>query len=276
MNFFVKVGALITVASLGTACGIRSNDAVTIYEDVPFGLADPSTTTTTTTTTIAEPQNSVPTPSTTTTTMAENLRRVEFAYIVGFTRELDLATVEMQEPVTERALINQLATDPSDIEPGLRTEVTRGLILGFTVDRGVATVALSQSSVNALNSVEQRRAIAQIVLTLTLFASDQGGIGQVLFEVNGEPLSVYVPLLGENSDPAQPVAWTDFAQLLVGVPTPSTTTTSPPTTTSATPATPSTTTVDPSPTSTEAPSASTTVATPPTTIQAAPSSTSMP
>ena len=193
------------------ACGLQTDSEATLFDDIPYGLAETSTSTTTTT--IATD----PAPGTTTTTVAADQQTVDVVYVRRFSRELESTQVDLPFPVSGRDLLDQLSSPPADAQPELETEVSRGLVLSFGVDRGLATVNLSRSAINQLGSAQQRRAIAQIVLTLTLFTSDEGGIGQVIFLVGGQPISVYVPLLGANSEPGQPVAWTDYSQLLVGV-----------------------------------------------------------
>ena len=218
---FVSFIALLLCCS---ACGLQTDSEAVLYDDIPYGLAQTSTTST-----------SIPavteSPGTSTTTIPENQRTVDVVFVRRISRELESIKVDLPIPVSGRDLLDQLSSPPVGAQPDLQTEVSRNLVLSVEVDRGIATVNLSRAAINQLGSAQQRRAIAQIVLTMTLFTSDEGGIGQVVFLVSGEPISVYVPLLEANSDPGQPVAWTDFAQLLVGVDAPSTTSTSTTTTT---------------------------------------------
>ena len=193
-----------------TACGLQTDSEATLFGDIPYGLAETSTSTTT-----AFAPN--PERGTTTTTVVVDQQTVDVVYVRRFTRELESIQVDLSFPVSGRDLLDQLSNPPVDAQPELETEVSRGLVLSFGVERGLATVNLSRSAINQRGSAQQRRAIAQIVLTLTLFTSDEGGIGQVIFLVGGQPISVYVPLLGANSEPGQPVAWTDYSQLLVGI-----------------------------------------------------------
>ena len=220
-----------------TACGLQTDSVATLFEDIPYGLAETSTSTTT-----AFAPN--PERGTTTTTVIVDQQTVDVVYVRRFTRELESIQIDLSFPVSGRDLLDQLSNPPVDARPELETEVSRGLVLSFGVERGLATVNLSRSAINQLGSAQQRRAIAQIVLTLTLFTSDEGGIGQVVFLVGGQPISVYVPLLGANSEPGQPVAWTDYSQLLVGVDA-----RPPASTTSTTTSVPSSTSVPASPTS---------------------------
>ena len=217
-----------------SACGLQTDTEAVLFDDVPYGLAQTSTSTTSVPDANSEPD--IPT-----TTVAINQREVEVVFVRRLSRELESINVDLPTPVSSRDVIDQLTQPPRDAEPELQTEVSERLVLNVQVDRGLATVNLSRTAINQLGSAQQRRAIAQIVLTLTLFTSEEGGIGQVEFLVGGQPISVYVPLLNANSEPGEPVAWADFAQLLVGVdapPTTTTTTTEPPSTNTTAPATP--------------------------------------
>jgi hypothetical protein len=244
-----------------SACGLQTDSEALLYDDIPYGLAQTSTTSTSIPA-VVEP------PGTSTTTIPENQRTVDVVYVRRISRELESIKVDLPIPVSGRDLLDQLSSPPIGAQPDLQTEVSRNLVLSVAVDRGIATVNLSRTAINQLGSAQQRRAIAQIVLTMTLFTSDEGGIGQVVFLVSGEPISVYVPLLEANSDPGQPVAWTDFSQLLVGVAAPKTTSTTTTTTQSAVttstpenPASTTSTTVEGStPASTSTSSTSTTIA----------------
>lgn len=222
----VAAAVAICAAALG-ACGLPIDERVQTFDDVPYDLDAPTTTTTTTEVppTMTTEQGAVET----STTIVET-RPVDVVYLLGGSGELQPITVALPTPVNDRLIIEQLTNPPAGTGIPLRTEVERGLITGFTVDRGLAIVDLSPSVIARLSSLEQRRAIAQIVLTLTLFTTAEGGIGQVSFTVDDEPISVYVPARGSNSDPGEAVAWSDYASLLAGAPD-TTTTTRPPNTT---------------------------------------------
>ena len=227
------VGILAVILSF-SACGLQTDSEAVLFDDVPYGLAQTSTSTTSVPDANSEPN--IPT-----TTIAVNQRAVEVVFVRRLSRELESISIDLPTPVSNRDVIDQLTQPPRDAEPELQTEVSERLVLNVQVDRGLATVNLSRTAINQLGSAQQRRAIAQIVLTLTLFTSEEGGIGQVEFLVGGQPISVYVPLLNANNEPGEPVAWADFAQLLVGVdapPTTTTTTTEPPSTNTTAPATP--------------------------------------
>jgi len=229
-----RVLALLATVLGFSACGLQTDSEAVLFDDVPYGLAETSTSTTAVLVVNTGPN--IPT-----TTVAIDQREVEVVFVRRLSRELESINIDLPIPVSSRDIIDQLTQPPPDAEPELQTEVSERLVLNVQVDRGLATVNLSRTAINQLGSAQQRRAIAQIVLTLTLFTSEAGGIGQVEFLVGGQPTSVYVPLLGANNEPGEPVAWADFAQLLVGVdapPTTTTTTTEPPSTNTTAPATP--------------------------------------
>ncbi|MEY2975794.1 MAG: Sporulation and spore germination [Actinomycetota bacterium] len=235
------------------ACGLPLDDRVQPYDDVPFDLGGTTTTVIvedTTTTSVADPE-------VTTTTIVRTVP-VDIAYVLGG-GGLQRVTLELPAPVSNRLLIERLESPPSDGGTLLRTEVERGLVTSFSIDRGVATVSLGRGVLQRLGSLQQRRAIAQIVLTLTLFTTEQGGIGQVGFVVDTTPLSVFVPSRGSNSEPGEPLAYADFAVLLAD--SDGTVTTTAPSTTPPTVPTTSTTTSADEP---DVPDGSTTTTAPPT------------
>ncbi len=107
------------------------------------------------------------------------------------------------------------------------------MIKEVLLDRATATVVLDSTVLDRLSNDEQRRATGQIVLTFTSFVTqDEGAIGFVRFEVDGDPIAVFVPSLGGSSDPGEPLAFVDFSSLIVETSlTPATTTTTTTTTT---------------------------------------------
>ena len=250
------IGA-IGLAGLLAGCGLPIDERVQTFDEVPFDLATPTTTSTTTTTTeppVREPEESEPVEETTTTIVRTTA--VELFYVLGARGDLQQITSSLPAPVSDAVIIDQLENAPSGTGAPLRTAVARNLINGFTVDRGLAVVDLDRGVLSRTNSSEQRRAIAQIALTLTLFTTPDGGIGQVSFTVEGDAISVFVPARGANSEPGEPLAHSDFTSLVSGappttsIPSTTTSTTTPLTTTSSSTTIPSTTTAAPSSTTT--------------------------
>lgn len=254
-----SVVAMLCATTVLAACGLRLDERVQPFDDVPYDLDAPSTTTTSAP---EVPVTTTPGSEQTTTTIVET-RPVDVVYLLGSSGELQPITVALPTPVSDRLIIEQLVSPPMGTGIPLRTEVERGLITGFVVDRGLAVVDLSPSVIARLSSLEQRRAVAQIVLTLTLFTTTEGGIGQVSFTVDDDPISVYVPSRGENSEPGEPLAWSDYSSLIAGAPeTTSTTVARTTSTTSPSPST-STTTLVPATSTTTTQSVVTTTSAPP-------------
>jgi len=74
---------------------------------------------------------------------------------------------------------------------------------------GYAEVDLSEQAFQLINSVDQRTAIAQIVLTLVF----RPGIGQVKFTLDGAPMRV-PRREGLQSEPGAEVSLRDYESLL--------------------------------------------------------------
>ena len=225
----VAAAVLVTIVA-ASACGLPVDERVQPFDDVPFDL---TATSTTTTTTLPPPEpaatTTVPPAELITTTTLVRTEPTDIFFVLRGSGELQRVTVSLPAPVSRQLLINQLESVPDGTTDTLRTSVASGLLRDFTVDRGVASVELSSAALNRLSSLQQRRAIAQVVLTLSLFTTPEGGIGQVILNADGEPLSVFVPSRGASSEPGEALAYSDFAVLISG--TPATTTTSPPVTT---------------------------------------------
>lgn len=228
-----RVAALLIVSAIPAACGLPADDQVTTYnaDELPDVLANTTTTSTsTTTTTLAPPSTaSIPADASTTSSSvpAVATTRVEVFYTLGFSDGLQPINLNLPfEQVTLPQLTSVLETPPAELTSfNLRSSVRPGLIGGIVPDRGTATVELSQEVLNRMTSSQVRRSIAQIVLTLTSFVTpNDGAIGQVRFTVDGEPIPVFLPADGGDSEPGEPVAYSDFGVLVTPI-TPTSTTT---------------------------------------------------
>jgi spore germination protein GerM len=224
-------------AILTSACGVGGNgDLQQIGSDDLAGLDQTTTSTTTTTTVVVVVPTataSVGSPSTvqpTTSTVATE--PVELYFVAG--GALESVSQELTRGVSLYRVLTALESGPPppDVGIGLTSDVPVGLIRNVPDSvTGVATVDLVGEVFEDIpGGVEQRRAIAQIVLTLT----QRPGVGQVRFTLDGEPLQV--PKLGNVlSDPGEPVARIDYVSLLdqseasatTDVPTTTTTTLAP-------------------------------------------------
>lgn len=230
------VSLLVTTIAL-SACNLPTDERVTPInaDDLPELLTN---TTTTTTTTMApptsEPPDSGPAPTepstTTTTTIGPTLTTfVVVYYTSGSTDRLVPLQRELPPAAVQLTTIVDLLEAPVGIaELGLRSSVRFGLLDAVTIERGVATVSLDPVILDRMSDREQQRAIAQIVLTLTSFQTvDQGNIGFVRFESEGEHYPVFVPSLSGTSQPDDLLAYSDFSSLVPALSATSTTTTAP-------------------------------------------------
>jgi len=150
-------------------------------------------------------------------------------YTIGSSDDVRPLQRQLAADPTLTELLGQLSSPLPDVAAlGLRTSVRPNLMESVTVDRGTATVALDSLELGRISDTTLRRAISQLVLTLTSFRTpDQGAIGTVRFETDGEGFAVFVPAFGGQSDPGEPLAFSDFASLIAGT-SASTTTTLPP------------------------------------------------
>jgi len=230
----VAAGLLLPLAL--AACSLPTDERVDPYNpaDLPAVLTNTTTTSTTTTTTLPAIPESLPdgetttSTSTTSTVPAPDTAPVEIFYTIGFSDEVQPVRRDLFAPVPISNVISQLESPSGDIAAGgLRSSVRAGLIEEVLLDRATATVALDPAVLDRLSNDEQRRAIGQIVLTFTSFVTvDEGAIGFVRFEVDGDAIAVFVPSLGGSSDPGEPLAFVDFSSLIVTTSlTPATTTT---------------------------------------------------
>lgn len=240
MRVRTTLAAFGALALLVPGCAIPTDETTTPLDPDALPPAIVDTTTTTTTTTVAPPPTTLPgesvpaTTTTTTTTLPPTLTApVVIYYTIGSTDEVRPLQRELAADPTLTELIAQLTTPLPDVaELGLRSSVRASLLESVTVDRGTATVALEPVELSRISDTTLRRAISQLVLTLTSFRTpDQGAIGTVRFETDGEGFAVDVPAFGGQSDPGEPLAFSDFASLIAGSSASTTTTTTEPPTT---------------------------------------------
>lgn len=240
-GFRSRISGALLLPLILVACSLPTDERVAPYNpaDLPAVLANTTTTSTTTTTTTTLPPvpGSVPdgeTTTTSTTVPVTDTAPVEIFYTIGFSDEVQPVRRELFTPVSIISVISQLESPTRDIAAGgLRSSVRDGLIKEVLLDRATATVVLDSTVLDRLSNDEQRRATGQIVLTFTSFVTvDEGAIGFVRFEVDGDPIAVFVPSFGGSSDPGEPLAFVDFSSLIVETSlTPATTTTTTTTTT---------------------------------------------
>lgn len=202
-------------AALG-GCSLGGSDSFEVIppQEIPFGLDQAASTTTTTTTTappVSTPEDVAP-PSTTTSNPSIQTEPVEVYFVSGLDR-LQRQTIQLSSPVGPFQVLAVLEEEPAgEQSAGLRTAVPADLVIDLTIERGVAAVDLDGAVLNGLSPRDQRLAIAQIVLSTI---GSIRGVGQVSFTIDGIPAEIGIPPDYTLSEPGQPLAFADFAPLLV-------------------------------------------------------------
>ena len=205
------IATLVAAGVLVVACGVpRVSDFEQIEDDqIPYGLAETTTTRppTTTTSTTRPPQTTTTLPQITTTTLA--LQDVRLYFLTG----LQLVPIQrsLAAPATASQVLAALVEGPpsGQLGVGLRTALPATDDIVVTLERGVATVDLPAGYVDQIPATEQRRAIAQIVLTLSVLPR----ASLVVFQQAGEALAVPRGR-GDLSEPGEPVTFEDYEPLL--------------------------------------------------------------
>jgi Sporulation and spore germination len=232
---------LSAIAILLGACSLPADEGVTPIDadGLPPEIADATTTTTTSTTTTVPttlppptsvpPATSAPTSPPPTTAPPRNATVVDIYYADRATDGMQPVKRLLLEPLTMDSVIGQLERPPDDLASyNVRTALEPGLIGPASLDRSVLTLSLNSPVLETMSDDQIRLAIAQMVLTFTSFAvPGEGNIGSVIIQVDGTPISVFLPRFGTTSDPGTQVVYDDFSTLVVGT-TGATTTTAPP------------------------------------------------
>ncbi len=230
--------AVATFCSLA-ACSVPDDESVRIIDRdrVPYGLGAPATTTTTTTTTTSPPTTAPPatTPPVPSTTLGPTLPTlppivpdpVRLYFVVGDSIAEIIRILPVKPELLD--LVSMLSSGPftGENEWGPRTAIEFDDVTGVALRAGTLTVGVA-AKFRELPAAEQRRAIAQLVLTFT----NRGGVGQVTFTSAGRRFEVP---RANGSFGAATVSRDDYASMLLPpITTTTTTTTFPPSTTTST------------------------------------------
>ena len=133
------------------------------------------------------------------------------AYFISNSRVLKIVRLVAAPAGPDQALATLSALDTQDPTlAGLRTAIPKTFSATVSVERGVASVDSTRGLLDTLSPLDQRLAVAQIVLTLT----SRPGIGQVLFSVDGVPTGVPRGR-GDLAGPLTPVTFDDYSSLVV-------------------------------------------------------------
>ena len=164
-----------------TSCAVPSSGSYQQVSsaDIPFGLDAPQTTIPQTTTTVPD--------STSTESLPIAVSEPIDLFFISNSRIIKVQR-NVASPANPSQALSSLVEGPSTSPEfvGLRTALPTTFTAKVDVTRGVAQVDATRAFLNSLSGLDQKLAIAQIVLTLT----SRPGVGQVLFSVDGKLISV--------------------------------------------------------------------------------------
>ena len=194
-----------------SSCGVPSTGNVIglTESELPPELSEETTTTTSTTTTIVANEA----PQDRTASLTEVLSEPVELYYISANR-LVVTTLTIASPATTSQVLAALISGPpsGDNGVGLRSALPVDLNAEIQISKGIAQIDTSSQFLSDLSPIDQRLAIAQIVLTFTR----RPGVGQVIFTVDGE--TVAVPRgRGDLAKPGSAVSFDDYSSLIVTV-----------------------------------------------------------
>ena len=194
-----------------SSCGVPSTGNVIglAESELPPELSEETTTTTSITTTIVANEA----PQDRTASLTEVLSEPVELYYISANR-LVVTTLTIASPATTSQVLAALISGPpsGDNGVGLRSALPVDLNAEIQISKGIAQIDTSSQFLSDLSPIDQRLAIAQIVLTFTR----RPGVGQVIFTVDGE--TVAVPRgRGDLAKPGSAVSFDDYSSLIVTV-----------------------------------------------------------
>ena len=208
----LRANFIFVVAFAASSCGVPSSSKFVAISDsnIPFELSITTTsTTTTTTTTIAQQPDKSQTNGS--AQLVENINETVDLYFISNNKVL-ATRIQIASPATTSQVLAALVAGPpsGNAGLGLRSALSPQLNATIQIAKGIATIDSTGFILAGLSPVDQRLAIAQLVLTFTR----RPGIGQVIFSVNG--VQIAVPRgKGDLVKPGVPVSFDDYFVLLV-------------------------------------------------------------
>ena len=208
----VVQGAIASVALiLLSSCGVPSTNEFTKIADanIPFELNATTTSSSTTTTTLAP---DLPMPGEGTGNIPPEIinETVELYFI---TANRVLATkIQIASPATTSQVLAALIAGPpiGDAGLGLRSALSTTLTATIDVSKGIANIDADAVLLDGLSPIDQRLAIAQLVLTFT----SRPGVGQVVLSIEGSQIAIPRGR-GDLAKPGTPVSFEDYSSLLI-------------------------------------------------------------
>ena len=208
----LRANFIFVVAFAASSCGVPSSSKFVAISNsnIPFELSITTTsTTTTTTTTIAQQPDKSQTNGS--AQLVENINETVDLYFISNNKVL-ATRIQIASPATTSQVLAALVAGPpsGNAGLGLRSALSPQLNATIQIAKGIATIDSTGFILAGLSPVDQRLAIAQLVLTFTR----RPGIGQVIFSVNG--VQIAVPRgKGDLVKPGVPVSFDDYFALLV-------------------------------------------------------------
>lgn len=194
-----------------TSCGVpTSSEFAQIPEaDIPFELNATTTTSTTTTTIVVATDGDGSSSGSKNEQSAIVNESVDLYYITN--NRLVATNIKIVSPATTTQVLSALVAGPpsGDTGSGLRSAIATSLQVTVNVNKGVASINANNFLLAGLSPIDQRLAIAQLVLTIT----SRPGIGQAQFSVNGTPIAIPRGR-GDLSKPGETVSYDDYVSLL--------------------------------------------------------------
>ena len=202
---------LIALLAVPVSCGIPGNGELQTIDpaDIPYELD--VTTTSSPPTTLPITTTAAPVAASTTTSSSSTIPiDVVSLFFIAGTQVVPIDRLLLSPAAAPQVLAALAEGLPDgDTAAGLRSALPFDFAAEVTVERGIATVSLPTTFIDEIPGVEQRLAIAQIVLTLTRLS----GIGQVRFSSANEPQSVPRGR-GDLTAAGATVACDDYSNLL--------------------------------------------------------------
>jgi spore germination protein GerM len=200
----------VSVLLLISGCGVprASNVSEIPISELPLEL-NQQPTTSTTSTTVAEDASAKESQQPASEVLSEP---VELYYISD--DRLVATTQSIVSPATFSQVLAALIAGPptGDNGRGLRSALPSELNAEIEISKGVAQINTTSEFLNGLSPIDQRLAIAQLVLTFTR----RPGVGQVTFTVDGQ--SVAVPRgRGDLAKPGSTVSFDDYSSLIIAI-----------------------------------------------------------
>jgi len=209
-HFRPKSVLVLSLIIFTTSCGVPTSSELIQIPDanIPFELNATSTTTTTTSLPLDLEVNKSGSNSKNAVSEIVN-ETVDLYFIIA--NRLVATKIQIVSPATTTQVLSALVAGPpsGDAGSGLRSAIASSLQAKIIVTKGIVVIDANNFLLAGLSPIDQRLAIAQLVLTFT----SRPGIGQAKFSVNG--VSIAVPRgRGDLSKPGDAVSYDDYISLL--------------------------------------------------------------